>query len=60
MKAYSEGLCTRIVQAVERGMTKTQAAKTFGVSRSSEKRCAAAHQPTGPTTMNKRFSEEGW
>jgi transposase len=38
MKAYSEDLRTKIVQAVERGMSKTRAAKTFGVSRSSVKR----------------------
>ncbi len=42
MKAYSEDLRTKIVQAVERGMSKTQAARTFGVSRSSVKRYAAA------------------
>jgi transposase len=42
MKAYSEDLRTKIVEAVEKGMTRTQTAKTFGVSRSSVKRYAAA------------------
>jgi transposase len=38
MKPYSEDLRTRIVAAVEGGMTKTEAARTFGVSPSSVKR----------------------
>jgi transposase len=38
MKPYSEDLRTRIVAAVEGGMSKTQAARTFGVSLSSVKR----------------------
>jgi transposase len=42
MKAYSEDLRKKIVEAVERGMSKTMAARTFGVSRSSVKRYAAA------------------
>jgi transposase len=41
-EAYSEDLRTKIVEAVEKGMTRTQTAKTFGVSRSSVKRYAAA------------------
>jgi len=40
MKAYSEDLREKIVEAVGRGMSKTMAAKTFGVSRSSVKRYA--------------------
>lgn len=42
MKAYSEDLRRKIVEAVERGMSKTTAAKNFGVSRSSVKRYAGA------------------
>jgi len=39
MKAYSEGLRRKIVQAVhERGMSKSQAARLFGISLSSAKR----------------------
>jgi transposase len=38
MNGYSEDLRRRIVSAVERGMSKTQAARTFGVSLSSVKR----------------------
>ncbi len=38
MNGYSEDLRRRIVSAVERGIYKTQAARTFGVSLSSVKR----------------------
>ena len=40
MRAYSEDLRTKIVQAVARGMPKSQAARLFGVSISSVKRYA--------------------
>jgi transposase len=41
MKAYSEDLRTKIVQALQRGMNKSEAARTFvGVSLSSVKRYA--------------------
>jgi transposase len=40
MKPYSEDLRKKIVSAVERGMPKTEAARTFGVSLSSVKRYA--------------------
>lgn len=53
MKAYSEDLRAKIVQAVERGMPKTQAAKTFSVSRSSVKRYAAAAREGKPLTPKK-------
>jgi transposase len=53
MQAYSEDLRTRIVKAVEKGMTKTQAAKTFGVSRSSVKRYAAAGREGKPLAPKK-------
>ena len=51
MKPYSEDLRTRIVAAVEGGMPKTQAARTFGVSLSSVKRycrLAAQEKPLTP------------
>jgi transposase len=41
MNAYSEDLRKKIVEAVERGMPKIQAAKTFGVGISSVKRYAS-------------------
>jgi transposase len=53
MKAYSEDLRKKILQAVDRGMTKSEAAKTFGVSRSSVKRYAAARREGRPLTPKK-------
>jgi transposase len=38
MRAYSEDLRKKIVAAIERGMSKAQAARTFDVSLSSVKR----------------------
>src|ERR687898_239238 len=40
MNAYSEDLRTKIIQALRRGTTKSEAARSFGVSRSSVKRYA--------------------
>ena len=40
MNAYSEDLRKKIVEALRRGMTKSEAARTFSVSRSSVKRYA--------------------
>ena len=51
MKPYSEDLRKKIVSAVERGMPKTEAARTFGVSLSSVKRywrLAAHEEPLAP------------
>jgi transposase len=53
MKAYSEDLRTKILQAVDRGMPKSEAAKTFGVSRSSVKRYAAARREGRSLTPKK-------
>jgi transposase len=53
MKAYSEDLRKKILQAVDRGMPKSEAAKTFGVSRSSVKRYAAARREGRPLTPKK-------
>jgi transposase len=45
MKAYSEDLRRKIVDAIERGMPKAQAARTFGVGVSTVKRYATkAHR----------------
>lgn len=51
MRPYSEDLRRKIVAAVERGMPKTEAARTFGVSLSSVKRywrLAAHEEPLAP------------
>ena len=53
MKAYSEDLRTKILEAVDRGMPKSEAAKTFGVSRSSIKRYAAARREGRPLAPRK-------
>ena len=44
MNAYSEDLRKKIVEAVERGMLKIEAARTFGVGISSVKRYMAAYR----------------
>ena len=44
MKAYSKDLRRKIVDAIERGMPKTQAARTFGVGISTVKRYATKAQ----------------
>ena len=53
MKAYSEDLRKKILEAVDRGMKKSEAAKTFGVSRSSVKRYAVARREGRPLTPKK-------
>jgi transposase len=53
MKAYSEDLRRKILQAVDRGMPKSVAAKTFGVSRASVKRYAAARREGRPLSPKK-------
>ena len=44
MNAYSEDLRKKIVEAVERGMPKIEAARTFGVGISSVKRYLATYR----------------
>ena len=44
MNPYSEDLREKIVEAVERGMPKIEAAKTFGVGISSVKRYVATYR----------------
>jgi transposase len=58
MKAYSEDLRKKILQAVDRGMTKSEAARTFGVSRSSVKRYAATRREGKPLTPKKHPGSE--
>ena len=53
MKAYSEDLRKKILEAVDRGMPKSEAAKTFSVSRSSVKRYAAARREGRPLAPKK-------
>ena len=48
MKAYSEDLRRKIVDAIERGMPKSQAARTFGVGISTVKRYATKPRRESP------------
>jgi len=48
MKAYSKDLRQKIVDAIERGMPKAQAARTFGVGISTVKRYATKAQRGEP------------
>ena len=50
MKAYSEDLRKRIVEAVGRGMGKNEAARTFGVNLSSLKRYVGMARQGKPLT----------
>jgi transposase len=54
MNAYSEDLRKKIVEALRRGMTKSEAARTFGVSRSSVKRYAKLADEGRPLAPKKR------
>ncbi len=54
MNAYSEDLRKKIVEALRRGMTKSEAARTFSVSRSSVKRYAKLAQEGRPLAPKKR------
>ncbi len=53
MKAYSEDLRRKIVDAVERGMPKAEAARTFGVGISTVKRYASKIQRGEPLQPGK-------
>jgi len=53
MKAYSKDLRQKIVDALRRGMSKAQAARTFGVGISSVKRYAAKAQRGEPLEPGK-------
>jgi transposase len=54
MNAYSEDLRKKIVEAVQRGMPKIEAARTFGVGISSVKRYVAAARQGRSLTPKKR------
>jgi transposase len=53
MKAYSEDLRRKIVDAIERGMPKAQAARMFGVGVSTVKRYATKAQRGEPLKPGK-------
>jgi transposase len=54
VKAYSEDLRAKVLEeAVDRGMPKSEAARAFGVSRSSVKRYAATRREGRPLTPKK-------
>jgi transposase len=59
MKAYSEDLRKKILQAVDRGRPKSEAARTFGVSRSSVKPYAAARREGRPLSPRKHPKHPG-
>lgn len=54
MNAYSLDLRKKIVEALARGATKTEAARTFGVSRSSVKRYAKLAEEGRSLTPKRR------
>lgn len=54
MNAYSVDLRKKIVQALRRGTTKSEAARSFGVSRSSVKRYAKLAEQGRPLAPKKR------
>jgi transposase len=54
MNAYSEDLRKKIVDALRRGTTKTEAARSFGVSRSSVKRYAKLAEEGRPLAPKRR------
>ena len=54
MNAYSEDLRKKIVEALRRGMGKSQAARTFSVSLSSIKRYAKMDEEGGSLAPKKR------
>jgi transposase len=54
MNAYSEDLRMKIVEVLRQGATKSEAARAFGVSRSSVKRYAKLAEQGRPLTPKKR------
>jgi len=57
MKAYSKDLRQKIVDAIERGMPKAEAARTFGVGISTVKRYATKAQKGEPLEPGKAPGE---
>jgi len=60
MNAYSIDLRTRILAAVDAGMAKGQAARVFGVSRSTIKRYAQRRRETGSLAPQPRPAAPPW
>jgi len=58
MNGYSEDLRKKIVEAVERGMPKIEAARTFGVGLSSVKRYVATYREGRSLAPKKRPGSE--
>ena len=54
MNAYSEDLREKIVESLGRGATKSEAARAFGISRSSVKRYAKLAEEGRPLAPKKR------
>jgi transposase len=54
MSAYSEDLRKKIIEALRRGMSKSEAARTFSVSRSSVKRYAKLAEEGLPLVPKER------
>jgi len=54
MNAYSEDLRKKIIQALRRGATKSEAARAFGISRSSVKRYAKLADEGRPLAPKRR------
>ncbi len=54
MNAYSEDLRKKIVEALGRGATKSEAARSFGISRSSVKRYAKLAEEGRPLAPKRR------
>jgi transposase len=54
MKAYSEDLRLRVLAAVDGGMTRSEAARVFGVGRATVKRYLALRRETGALTPRPR------
>ena len=54
MNAYSEDLRKKILEALRRGATKSEAARAFGVSRSSVKRYAKLAEQGRPLAPKRR------
>ena len=59
MKAYSVYLREKIVAAVRRGMSKAQAARTFGVGATSVKRYAKLTEEGKPLSAGKAPGKKG-
>jgi len=59
MKAYSPDLREKIVAAVGRGMSKAQAARTFGVGATSVKRYAKLAEEAKPLSPGKAPAKKG-